>query len=142
VTRDITSQPPIGYWLKHTDEVITNRVDQVLGDHGFTRFRWQVLNMIYEAGTITHQDVFKTLKTFIKVDELDEILDGFVQEGWLVTNGDGGATLLALTTAGKIKREDLFKRQSEVRKRALQGISDQEYVMVIDVLKRMVNNLE
>lgn len=53
MAKDVTSQPPIGYWLKHTDEVITNRVNQVLTDQGFTRFRWQVLNSVYEAGSIT-----------------------------------------------------------------------------------------
>jgi hypothetical protein len=40
------------------------------------------------------------------------------------------------------EREVIFKRQSEVRRRVLQGITDQEYTTVIDVLQRMVNNLE
>jgi hypothetical protein len=117
VQRDITKQPPIGYWLKHTDEVITKHVNQVLCDNGFTRFRWQVLNVLYEAGTTTKSDIFTTMKTFIDAHKLDEILDGFDQEGWLM-------------------------KSSEVRRRALQGIIDQEYMIVIDVLQRIVNNLE
>ena len=77
------------------------------------------------------------MKTFIDAHQLDEILDGFVQEGWLVTDSDGDSTTLVLTNAGKAKREVIFKLQSEVRKRALQGITDQEYTTVIDVLQLM-----
>jgi hypothetical protein len=89
VQRDITKQPPIGYWLKHTDEVITKHVNQVLCDNGFTRFRWQVLNMLNEAGTTTKSDIFTTIKTFIDAHQLDEILDGFEQEEWLMKSSDG-----------------------------------------------------
>jgi DNA-binding MarR family transcriptional regulator len=140
--RDITKQLPIGYWLKHTDEVITKHVNQVLGDNGFTRIRWQVLNMLYEAGTTTRSDVFTTMKTFIGARQLDEILEGFVQEGWLVKSSDGDTTVLVLTDAGKAEREVIFKQQSEVRRRAMQGITDQEYTTVLGVLQRIVNNLE
>jgi DNA-binding MarR family transcriptional regulator len=142
VQRDITGQPPIGYWLKHADEVITKHVNQVLQDNGFTRFRWQVLNILYETGTTTRSKVFTTMKTFIDADQLDEILNGFVQEGWLVKRGEGEVTELVLTNAGKTEREAIFKLQSEVRRRAMRGISDQEYTTVLDVLQRMVNNLE
>ena len=38
--RDVTKQKPMGYWLKHADEVITEHVDLVLSDNGFTRLRW------------------------------------------------------------------------------------------------------
>jgi DNA-binding MarR family transcriptional regulator len=142
VQRDITGQPPIGYWLKHADEVITKHVNQVLQDNGFTRFRWQVLNILYETGTTTRSKVSTTMKTFIDADQLDEILNGFVQEGWLVKRGEGEVTELVLTNAGKTEREAIFKLQSEVRRRAMRGISDQEYTTVLDVLQRMVNNLE
>jgi DNA-binding MarR family transcriptional regulator len=140
--REVTKQLPIGYWLKHADEVITKHVDQVLSDHGFTRFRWQVLNIVYEAGSISRRDVFETMKTFIDERQLDEIIDGFVKEGWMVKHGDGDATELVLIDAGKAERETIFKLQNEVRRRARQGITDQEYTIVIDVLQRMVKNLE
>ncbi|GHO99208.1 hypothetical protein KSF_092560 [Reticulibacter mediterranei] len=137
MTREITPQLPIGYWLKHADEIITARSNQALADQGFTRFRWQALNMIYEAGTITRDEVFNVLQTFLDAHQLDEMLDDFVREGWLVVEGNA----LSLTEAGKSKRADLFKRQGEVRRRAMQGISDEEYATIIAVLQRMVNNL-
>lgn len=140
--QDSSKQPPIGYWLKHTDEVLTKHINQVLSDYAFTRFHWQVLNIVYEAGTIASKDVFNTMKTFIDVRQFDEILERLVKEGWLVEQSDGDTTALMLTDAGKTKRETIFKLQSEVRRRAMLGISDQDYMTVISVLQRMVNNLE
>jgi DNA-binding MarR family transcriptional regulator len=140
--RDIAKHKPIGYWLKHAHEVITEHVDRVLGDNGFTRSRWQVLNIIYQAGTITRSGVFGTMQTFIDAHQLDEIIEGLVEEGWLVKHGESDGARLKLTDAGKRKRETIFKVQSEVRKRAMQGITEREYATVIDVLERMVTNLE
>jgi DNA-binding MarR family transcriptional regulator len=140
--QDVTKQQPIGHWLKRADEVITEHVDRVLSDNGFTRFRWQVLNIVYQAGTITRGGVFDTMQTFIDARQLDEIIDGFIKEGWLVKRGEGDAAQLMLTDVGKAQRETAFKLQSEVRRRAMQGISEQEYATVVDVLERMVKNLE
>jgi DNA-binding MarR family transcriptional regulator len=140
--RDVTKQPPIGYWLKHADEAITEHADRVLSNNGFTRLRWQVLNSVYEAGTITRSRVLDTMQTFIDARQLEELVEGFVQEGWLVKRGEGDAAELALTDAGKAQRDSVFKLQIEVRRRAMQGISEQEYATVINVLQRIVKNLE
>jgi DNA-binding MarR family transcriptional regulator len=139
---NVTKQQPIGYWLKHADEVITEHADRVLSDHGFTRTRWQVLNIVYQADTITRDGVLETMQTFIDAHQLDEIIDRFAEEGWLVKLGEDDAAQLRLADAGKAKRETIFKLQSEVRRRAMRGITEQEYATVIDVLQRMVKNLE
>jgi DNA-binding MarR family transcriptional regulator len=139
---DVTKQQPIGYWLKHADKVITEHVDRVLSDNGFTRFRWQVINIVYQAGTITMSDLFDTMQTFIDERQLEELIDGFVKEGWLIRRGKGDGAQLAITEAGKDKRETVFELQSEVRRRAMRGITEQEYTTVIDVLQRVVKNLQ
>lgn len=135
-------QPPIGYWLKHADEVITKHVNHVLSEQGFTRFQWQVLNSIYEAGAIARKDLFNTMQTFIEARQFDDILDGFAKQAWLIERSDGDTRALMLTDAGKTKRDTIFALQREVRRRAMQGITEQEYAIVLDVLQRIVNNLE
>ena len=80
------------------------------------------------------------MQTFIDAPQLDEIIEEFVEEGWLVRFGEGEQ--LTLTDAGKANRETLFELQSEVRRRAMKGITEQEYATVIDVLERMVKNLQ
>jgi DNA-binding MarR family transcriptional regulator len=140
--QDIAKHKPIGYWLKHTDNVLTEHIDRVLSENGLIRSRWQVLNIVYQAGTITRSGVLDTMQTFIDARQLDEIIEEFVEQGWLVKHGEEDGAQLTLTEAGKAQRETIFKLQSEVRKRAMQGITDREYAMVIDVLERMVSNLE
>jgi|SRR5215216_6697804 len=140
--RDITKHKPIGYWLKHADNVITEHIDRVLSENGFTRSRWQVLNIVYQAGTITRKALFDTMQNFIHAPQLDEIIEDFVEEGWLVRLGEGDEAQLTLTDAGKANRETVFELQSEVRRQAMKGITEQEYTMVIDVLERMVKNLQ
>jgi DNA-binding MarR family transcriptional regulator len=137
-----TKHKPIGYWLKHADNVITEHIDRVLSENGFTRSRWQVLNIVYQAGTITRGGLFDTMQTFIDARQLDEIIEEFVEEGWMVTFGERDGEQLTLTDAGKVRRETVFELQSEVRRRAMKGITEQEYATVVDVLERMVGNLQ
>jgi hypothetical protein len=82
------------------------------------------------------------MKTFIDARQIDEILDGFEKEGWLEKSSNGDFTSLELTDPGMAEREVIFKQQSDVRRRALHGITDQEYTAVIDVLQRMGIYLE
>jgi DNA-binding MarR family transcriptional regulator len=133
---------PIGYWLKQADNVLTEHIDRVLSENGFTRSRWQVLNTVYQAGTITRASLFDTVQTFIDARQLDEIIREFVEEGWLVAFGGGNGAQLTLADAGIAKREAVFELQSGVRRRAMKGIAEQEYAKVIDVLERMVKNLQ
>ena len=140
--QDSAKHKPIGYWLKHADKVITEHVDRVLSEYGFTRSRWQVLNIVYQAGTTTRSGVFDAMQTFMDAPQLDEIIEGFLEEGWLVMSGEGDGARLTLTDAGKAKRESIFRLQRDVRRRAMQGITEREYATVIDVLERMVRNLE
>ena len=140
--QDIAKHKPIGYWLKHADSVITEHIDRMLSENGFTRSRWQVLNIVYQAGTITRSGVLETMQTFIDARQLEEIIEEFVEQGWLVKHGDQEGAQLTLTEAGKAQRETLFEVQSEVRRRTMLGITEREYATVIDVLERMVSNLE
>src|SRR5262245_46263635 len=123
-----TRQQPIGYWIKKLDEAITRRADDVLREQGFTRSRWQMLNILYEAGSITRAEVFATMQTFIDSPQLDEILDGFAAAGWITRQGDGDTASLTLTDAGKQQRDTVFQLQRGVRQRLMQGIGEEEYI--------------
>jgi DNA-binding MarR family transcriptional regulator len=140
--QDIAKHKPIGYWLKHVDNVITEHIDRVLSENGFTRSRWQVLNILYQTDTITRSGVLDTMQTFIDARQLHGIIEEFVEQGWLVKHGEEEGARLTLTEAGKAQRETIFELQSEVRRRTMQGITEREYATVIDVLERMISNLE
>jgi len=128
-------QRPIGYWLKHADDVITQHVNQVLSDQGLTRFHWQVLNIVHEAGRITQKQVFEPMQTFVEAAGLDAIISEFENRGWMIRHekGGSGVTELELTDQGKEGHRAIFSFQSEVRKQAVQGVSEEEYMTVIRV---------
>lgn len=144
MSANFRSQAPIGYWLKHTDEVITRHVNQVLSSQGLTRFHWQVLNIVSEAGVINKEQVFETMQTFVDKAGLEAIIDEFVKRGWMVCQeqGQNGAAQLELTGAGKDGHRQILSLQSEVRKRAVEGISAEEFATVIRVLQQITKNLE
>jgi hypothetical protein len=96
----------------------------------------------HQAGTISRGGLFDTMQAFIDARQLDEIIEEFVEEGWLATFGEGDGGQLTLTDAGKVSREIVFELQSEVGRRAMKGITEQEYATVIDVLERMIKNLQ
>ncbi len=140
---DPNKQLPIGYWLKHADEVITAHVNQALSDNGLTRFHWQVLNTVHDAGTVTTAQVFDPLQSFVDAAGLDAIIADFVRRGWLIaTTGADSTTTLSLTPGGAAGFETIFNIQRGVRQRAMQGISPDDYQTVIRVLQRIVSNLE
>jgi DNA-binding MarR family transcriptional regulator len=140
--QDASKGQPIGYWIKRLDELITEHADGALRDSGLTRIRWQVLNSIYEAGTIERSEVLRALASFADADQLGAIAADFVAKGWLEGRAEGDAVQWTLTEAGRRAREEAFRRQSEVRRLVAHGITEQEYATVIDVLSRMVGNLE
>jgi DNA-binding MarR family transcriptional regulator len=137
-----TAREAIGYWLKQADAAITEHSDRALSVERFTRTKWQTLHLIFEAGAVSRQDIFATMRTFITAGELDEILGVFAQCGWLMERYVGEERMLELTEAGKRTHEKAFARQREVRQRTMQGISGEEYAAAISVLQRIVQNLE
>lgn len=115
----------------------------MLEDNHLTRFDWQVLHTVYQAGSIPKAGVFEVLRAFVNQVEFDQIVEGFVQKGWLLQleRDEARTTILELTDAGKTGHGVIFELQKEVRKRASQGVSEEEYTAVIGVLQRMVDNL-
>jgi hypothetical protein len=82
--QDIAKHKPIGYWLKHADNVITGHIDRMLRENGCTRSRWQVLNILYQAGTITRDTLFDTMQTFIDAPSLTRSSrSSWRKDGWL-----------------------------------------------------------
>ena len=132
---------PIGFWLRRADEAITKHADHALSRLGLTRLQWQVLHSLHESATTTERMLADTLRSFADPARLGDVLAGFETEGWLTRDATGTGTL-ALTEKGRAGHAAAFEVQGEVRRRAAQGISAEEYTTVLRVLERMVANLE
>ncbi|MGV9383230.1 helix-turn-helix domain-containing protein [Nonomuraea sp. NPDC003707] len=116
---------PIGHWLKHLDNLLEDAMEQAL--QTTTRREWQVLNQAAQESTYT----MPFTGPFTGVDEAVERLTA---RGWLA---DGG-----LTDAGRAAHEEISEKVGRFRQKVLEGVSPQEYVATVDVLRRMSANLD
>jgi DNA-binding MarR family transcriptional regulator len=132
---------PIGYWLKHLDRLIDSSFDQTLGQPSLTRRHWQTLNSLSErprdrAGLL---EVLRPFWTEGTIDVVDQVTDDLVQRGWIVSAADGS---YSLTPAGHSAHTTLAEQVYATRRRVRDGVTDQEYLATVGVLRRMAANLE
>ena len=140
MTKETNLKLPIGYWLKLADKVLTQQIDQAQAVHGVTRTDWQILNLLKENGRASDEQLFTTMRTFVDSIQFQEAMYHLIERGWIDETLASGE--LQLTYAGHDQHARIFATQKEVRQRAMQGISQDEYVTVIRVLQQIVENLE
>jgi polyhydroxyalkanoate synthesis regulator phasin len=141
MTQEQKPNLPIGYWLKHADEVITKHINQVQAANGVSRFQWQLLNSIHEVGTVSKAQLFGIMQTFVSHADFEKMIDEMIDKGWL-SQDEKNEGLLQLTEEGNSKHQVILESQKEVRQRTVQSVSEEEYTTVISVLQRIVENLE
>jgi hypothetical protein len=133
-------QRPIGYWLKHLDQLIDDTFDQTLGARQLTRRHWQVLNLLARQPA-DHAELRAALAPFLLADPDPDaetmVSADLIRRGWLADD-DG---LLRLTDTGLQAHEDLLTTVTATRRRTVAGITDAEYLATVDVLQRMAANL-
>lgn len=134
-----TPNLPIGYWLKRADELLTRAINQAQEATGLTRTHWQVLNSVQEAGTLSRERLEGIMQTSLDSSGLEPIIAEPAGRGWLARNDSDD---LRLTDAGKQQYQAALSLQSEVRKRVVRGVGEEEYTTVIRVLQKIVDNLE
>jgi DNA-binding MarR family transcriptional regulator len=132
-------QRPIGYWLKEADRAITDHVDRVQAANGVSRLDWQVLNSIHEVGHATPEHLASTLHMFLDRPRLDTILANLAARGWTTTLPTGEVVLL---DDGERHHATILAQQQQVRRRAMDGITSEEYETTVRVLHRLITNLE
>ena len=131
---------PIGYWLKHLDRLIEGTFERTLASEGLTRRHWQALNTL-RARPSTHAEIAAALAPFLAGDPGAErrVVDDLVARGWVKP---GRNDLLELTAEGVGAHAALHERVAATRQALLRGVTEDEYRAVIDVLRRMAENLE
>jgi DNA-binding MarR family transcriptional regulator len=135
---------PIGYWLKRADNLLTEQINKGQAANGVSRFEWQVLNRLHETGSASETQLFEIMRTFVDAPNLDEIISRLTERGWVEQSEDSKHDALAyqLTADGQRQHGVIVGTQKDVRQRAMQGISAEEYAATIRILQRIVHNLE
>jgi DNA-binding MarR family transcriptional regulator len=131
--------PPIGYWLKRADELLTKRIDEAQRSNGLTRLAWQALNVIRDKATAGRDDLVDALRSFADPTTVDSVVLELVSRD-LVAGSE--SAVFSLTPAGTGLYEKALAAQLAIRQQAVAGITEAEYASAVDVLERLVANLE
>jgi DNA-binding MarR family transcriptional regulator len=136
---NIGSQRPIGYWLKELDRLIDRHFELQLGNAGLSRRQWQLLTLL-EDHPRSVPELHAELEPFLQgaADDLSDSLSGLVTRGWAESTDN----IVNLTETGQAHFEIVKAKVAELRQALMSGISPEEYQATIDVLSRMVANLE
>jgi DNA-binding MarR family transcriptional regulator len=136
---DAAAERPIGYWLKTLDRLIDGQFESRLGDASLSRLQWQILNLLHD-GARSVPELQDELAPFIQdaPDQLDDAVTGLLSRGW----ADSQNAVISLTETGEAQFGLVTANIAELRQDLAAGISPEEYGATIDVLVRMVANLE
>lgn len=136
-----SAEQMLSYWITLVDSLLTTRVNESLAEHGLTRAQWQLMNALTERPQTT-EELGGSLAPAASVSDdgprtLEEHLDELVESGWLVTEGE----LYTLTSTGRTSGERVAAVVEELRAEITEGISEDEYHVVVDSLRTMAGNL-
>ncbi|MGI6871649.1 hypothetical protein [Amycolatopsis sp. 3B14] len=115
---------PIGFWLKHVDNLLEDGLTRVLADRGLTRRHWQALN--------TSRHGADALEVF---DGAAEARADLVARGWTTVDG-------ALTDEGRAARGEIAERVRRFRELSVAGLTKDQYAVAVRALATMAGNLE
>lgn len=126
---------PIGYYLKKADNLLTGSINNIHAELGLTRTGWQILNSIKE-GTDKHT-ILAQLSGFASAEQLNETFSSLAARGWIVDN-----STLKLTGEGEETFKNCLQKQTVLRQKSMQNITEQEYLQLITTLEKIIDNLK
>lgn len=133
---------PIGYWLKHLDNLMERQFQAALEDFELDRRHWQVLNVLY-GGARPFEELQEALAPFWD-DEgpgLEAVLHGeggLSPRGWIRRSD----LLVGLSYDGYDAYQKVASRVEETRDTILTGLSAEQYAETLRVLSVMSANIE
>jgi DNA-binding MarR family transcriptional regulator len=134
-----TDRRPIGFWLKLVDRLIDESFDRLLAEEGLTRRHWQVLTALQAGPTTVHQ-LDANLAPFLDDREptVRPVLEDLHARGWLAWSPGDHATP---SQAGTAAHTALLAKVAANRRLVTAGVSADDYLATVEVLRRMASNL-
>lgn len=131
---------PIGYWLKELDRLIEEIFDHALAEKSLARRHWQTMNALH-AGLLSKTAIAQALRPFWGEDvvTLDGVLGELEHRGWI---SESAGDLLTLSADGERAHSAVSEKVHETRRLMLTGLSREQYLVAVDVLRQMASNLE
>ncbi|MER8073654.1 MarR family winged helix-turn-helix transcriptional regulator [Streptomyces sp. NPDC094034] len=140
-TDDMLATQPIGYWSGLAHAAVTRHLRDTMARIDVTQPQYWVLNRVNggPAEPSREEVVIQLTPLADGPHEIARVIDQLLHRGWLRI--DAGQRL-QLTDAGEAARVRLRELVTELRTVVHEGISDEEYVAALKVLRRMVANVD
>ena len=131
---------PIGYWLKHLDNLIEAQFDATLAAFDVNRRQWQVLNSL-SGGPLTRTAVEQALAPFWgETATLAEVLDGpngLLAQGWVQQTSETAPDELMLTNEGFASHAAVADHVKAARGAIMNGLTAEQYAETVRNLAAM-----
>ncbi|WP_433796548.1 MarR family winged helix-turn-helix transcriptional regulator [Actinoplanes sp. CA-252034] len=129
---------PIGYWSGAAHKAVIKRLRDVMATIDVTQPQWWTLTRVGSGEGPTREEVTAQLADVAdSPDDIPRAVDQLLHRGWIVADG---SRRLHLTDAGRAGQGRTRKLVTELRAQIHDGIPDEEYVVALKVLRRMIAN--
>ncbi|WP_433565362.1 MarR family winged helix-turn-helix transcriptional regulator [Nocardia sp. CA-151230] len=131
---------PIGYWFKHIDKTLEENFAALLATEGLVRRHWQILHTL-SGGPLDPAGLDVALAPFLNAQDptAAPYLGALAGRGWIVLDDAGSH---ALTPEGIDVHAELFRRIQIQRRAVTEGLSDDDYRTLLDLLRRVSANVD
>ncbi|MEV2235906.1 MarR family transcriptional regulator [Streptomyces phaeochromogenes] len=131
---------PIGYWTGAAHREVVGRIRKELATESLTQPHWWILNHV--AASPAHWTRAELTAKLTPYDDQDidfaEVFADLTSRGWLTEDATGTVTLTAAGEAGRLRAKE---RNLRAHEETHAGITEEEYVATLDVLRRVIANL-
>ncbi|WP_309031130.1 MarR family winged helix-turn-helix transcriptional regulator [Streptomyces alfalfae] len=130
---------PIGYWTWAANKTLMAYARGRLAAIGITQPQWWVLHQaLHSENGVTREEVISAHRANLDVGAgLAPDLDLLVERKLLVSEADGR---LRITDEGRALHQRAAETQQASRRQVHTDISDEEYLITLKVLQRMMRN--
>ncbi|MEU9013888.1 hypothetical protein AB0D12_29805 [Streptomyces sp. NPDC048479] len=133
---------PVGYWTGAVRTAVVQYINDRLRELGLTQPHWWAIYQLGVSRRRLTRDELLTLisqqRPYVDVSTLEPAIDDLLGSQQF---GVDEAGRLGLTEAGTTLRDRVLVLLPEVRARIHDGISEEDYVFVVKVLRRMLSNI-
>ncbi|ORT58782.1 MarR family winged helix-turn-helix transcriptional regulator [Streptomyces sp. CB03238] len=136
---DLASQP-IGYWSGVVHKAVINHIRDAMARADVTQPQWWTLNRVDVGDHVTREVIAARLADVADTPhDASRAVDHLLHRGWLRLDDDQH---LHLTDEGRAAKARIKELVTGLRAEIHEGISDDEYVTALKVLRRMITNIE
>jgi DNA-binding MarR family transcriptional regulator len=138
---DMLATQPVGYWSGLAHTAVTRHLRDAMARVDVTQPQYWVLNHVtYRPEAPSREETVAELTPPADgPHEISRVVDQLVHRGWLRFDDE---RRLRPTEAGEAAQVRLRELATELRAVVHEGVSDEEYVAALKVLRRMIANVE